>query len=248
MLFEQVLAETIDEDDPSLRVRALISLATVHTYTGEPTAGIALLEEARRIGADLDDRRRAILLHTLAQSYRVAGDLEGAIRAGTESLALFRAIDDRADAAMTDNELALTYLGLGNLDGAERHVTEARAEIARLNDEFRLAYVEDTAAQVALARGRFDLATEYAENAAELASRTENEKGLVDALFTSGRIARQRGDQDAAIEMLQRAAAIAENGPPARLRGILGEWSEIAAEAGDHATAYQLSKRALELA
>jgi hypothetical protein len=32
-----------------------------------------------------------------------------------------------------------------------------------------------------------------------------------------------------------------------RLREVLTEWSELAAEAGDHARAYELSRRALSL-
>ena len=32
-----------------------------------------------------------------------------------------------------------------------------------------------------------------------------------------------------------------------RLKLVLTEWSDLAAEAGDHATAYELSRRALSL-
>jgi hypothetical protein len=39
----------------------------------------------------------------------------------------------------------------------------------------------------------------------------------------------------------------AEGGPAARFRLVLTEWSELAAETGDHATAYRLSRRALDL-
>jgi ATP/maltotriose-dependent transcriptional regulator MalT len=126
-------------------------------------------------------------------------------------------------------------------------VTVARAGIARIHDDFRLAYVEDTAAQIALAQGDLETAERSAAGAAELAEATNNQKALVDALYTMGRIARRRGDPAAAVATLERAVAIAEGGPPARLRRILTEWSEIAAEAGDHAAAYALSRRALEL-
>jgi len=248
MLFEQVLAETGAEEDPDLRARTLIALATVVTYAGESAAAIALLEEARRIGADLDDRRRATLLHSLAQSYRATGDLEGAVRSGTQSLALFHAVDARGEAAMTDNELAMTYLGLGNLEGASRHAIAARTELERERDEFRLAHVEDTAAQIALAGGDLDAAERGAKEAAALAERTSNQKALVDALYTMARIARRRGDPAAAVATLERAAAIAEGGPPPRLRRVLTEWSEIAHEVGDNAGAYALSRRALGLA
>jgi transcriptional regulator with XRE-family HTH domain len=248
MLFEEVLASTTAEDaDPDLRVRALIALATVEAGAGEPKVAIGLLEEARAIGADLDDRRRATLLHSLAQSYRLAGDLEGAVRTGTESFALFRAVDARAEVASIENELAMTYLGLGNLDVAEEHARGARVGMERDRDQFRLAFLGDTDARIALARGDLEGAERQATAAAELATEVGNQKAFVDAMLTVARAVRGRGDRALAVATLERAAVAAESGPVARLRLVLTEWSELAAEAGDHATAYQLSRRALAL-
>ena len=247
MLFEELLAATAATTDPDLRVRILVGLATVNVYAGEAGAAIGLLEEARAIGADLDDRRRATLLHSLAQSYRLTGDLEGAVRTGIESLALFRAADARAETASIENELALTYLGLGNLDAAEAHAREARAGMEQDPDPFRLAHLGDTDARIALARGDLDVAAREATAAADLAAELGNDKALVDALLTVARTARRRGDASGAAGTLERAAAAAENGPVARLRDVLTEWGELAAETGDHATAYELSRRALAL-
>lgn len=248
MLLEGLLEMTASAPaDADLRVRILIALAAVVVQSGEPRPAIALLEEARRIGADLDDRRRATLLHSLARSYRISGDLEGAVRTGTESLALFRAVDARGDAAMTDNELALTYLGLGNLVEAERHAAASSSQLTADDDAFRLAHVADTQARIALARGDLAAAVDRAAEAAALAEASQNDKGLVDALLTGARAHRRQGDRDRAVDALARAAGIAADGPPARLRAILTEWSEIAAEAGDHAAAYDLTRRALAL-
>jgi transcriptional regulator with XRE-family HTH domain len=249
MLLEELLAATTDSGstDPLLRVRILISLAATLTQGGEPVPAIGLLEEARQIGADLDDRRRALLLLSLAQSYRMAGDLEGAVRTGVESLALFQAVDARGEAAMTDNELALTYLGLGNLEQARRHASAARTQIEKDQDDFRLAHIADTEARIALARDDVDGAARLAAEAAALAESSQNPKGLVDALLTVARAARRQGDRSAAIAALERAAGVAADSPPARLRQVLTEWSEIAAEAGDHAAAYELTRRALAL-
>ena len=246
ILLEELLAGS-PPADPQLRVRILVSLAAVHSQGGEPKAAIGLLEEARGIGADLDDRRRASLLHSLAQSYRMSGDLEGAVRTGIESLTLFRSVDARGEAAMTDNELALTYLGLGSLSEAQRHAAAARAEVERDGDDFRLAHIADTEARIALARDDLTTAARLATEAVGLAESSRNAKGLVDALLTVARAARRRGDAKAAVAALERAAGTAEGSPPARLRQVLTEWSEIAAEAGDHAAAYDLTRRALAL-
>jgi len=248
MLFEELLAATSAEDaDPDLRVRVLISLAAVEVYAGQPNKAIGLLEEARAIGVDLDDRRRAILLHSLAQSYRTSGDLEGAVRTGIESLALFRAVDARAEEASIENELALTYLGLGNLQAAEKHARAARLGMEHAQDQFRLANLGDTEARISLARGDLELAGRQAEAAVDLATEIGNKKAVIDALLTVARSARRQGDAPGAFATLERAAVEAESGPVARLRLVLTEWSELAAETGDHATAYQLSRRALAL-
>jgi transcriptional regulator with XRE-family HTH domain len=248
MLFEELLAATSAADaDPDLRVRSLIALAAVEVYAGESNKAIGLLEEARAIGVDLDDRRRAILLHSLAQTYRTSGDLEGAVRTGIESLALFRAVDARAEEALIENELALTYLGLGNLGAADKHAQQARRGMEREQDQFRLAHLGDTEARISLARGNIEQASREAEAAADLATELGNQKALVDALLTLARAARRGGDVERAFATLERASASAEDGPVARLRLVLTEWSELAAETGDHATAYQLSRRALAL-
>jgi tetratricopeptide (TPR) repeat protein len=248
MLFEELLAATtVEETDPDLRVRILIALATVEVTAGESSAAISLLEEARGIGADLDDRRRATLLHSLAQSYRLSGDLEGAVRTGIESLAVFRAVDARSEMASIENELAMTYLGLGNLDAAEQHAREARIEMERDRDDFRLANLGDTDARIALARGDLAAALRLASAAAELAERLDNQKALVDALLTVARAARLSGDRERALATLERAAGVAAGGPSARLRRVLTDWGDLAAEGGDHATAYELSRRALAL-
>ncbi len=177
----------------------------------------------------------------------MSGDLEGAVQTGIESLALFRSVDARAEVASIENELALTYLGLGNLDAAAKHAQGARVGMEHDRDQFRLAYLGDTEARIALARGDLELAARQASDAADLALKLGNQKALVDALMTVARAARRTGDIALAVSTLERATAVAEDGPAARLRLVLTERSELAAEMGDHATAYQLSRRALSL-
>ena len=247
-LYEDLLASQAGVDsDTDLRVRTLIALATVATHGGDPKAAIGLLEEAKALGVDLDDRRRATLLLTLAYSHRLAGDLEVAIRTGIESLGLFRAIEARGETASIDNELAMIYLGLGNLAEAQRHAADAKAGLEAMGDTFRLPHVGDTEAQIALGRNDLEGAATLAATAAADAQRVGNTRAELSALLTGARAARRRGNTAAATTLLESAVALAEQGPPTRLREVLGEWGELAAEAGDHARAYELSKRALAL-
>jgi transcriptional regulator with XRE-family HTH domain len=248
MLLEELLATMSPATaDPDLRVRILVALAMNAAVTDEPTVAIGLLEEARRIDADLDDRRRATLLYSLAQSYRLAGDLEGAVRSGTESLALWKAIDARAESAGIENELALIYLDLGNLAEAERHLVAGQADMRSVGDDFRMAHLADTEARIALERGDVDRAAALAAAALALARRTGNTRAELSCLLTAARAARRAGRQGDAGAMLEQAVGLAETAPPGRLREALTEWSELAAEAGDHARAYELTRRALAL-
>jgi transcriptional regulator with XRE-family HTH domain len=247
-LFEELLAGQAGVDtDPDLRVRTLVALAAVVTHGGDPNTAIGLLEEAKALGVDLDDRRRATLLHSLAYSHRLAGDLEVAIRTGIESLALFRAIEARAETAAIENELAMIYLGLGNLTEAERHAADARSGFEASGDTFRLPHVGDTEAQIALGRNDPERAVELAAGAVKDAHQVGNSRAELSALLTGARASRRRGDTATAISLLETAVELADRGPATRLREVLTEWSELAAEAGDHAQAYELSRRALAI-
>jgi tetratricopeptide (TPR) repeat protein len=249
VLLEQLLAPDADAAplQPDFRVRVLVALASVLSHAGEPKRALLFLEEARGIGADLDDRRRASMLHSLSIGYRATGDMEAAIRTGLQSLALFRASEATAETASVENELALIYLGLGNVREAAKHAAAARAAFESVGDEFWLAHVAETEAQVFLAKGNLDEAADRATTAAELARKTGNQKAEISALLTEARIERTRGDAARAAEVLGGAVELARSGPKPRLREILTEWSELLAESGDHQRAYELSREALAL-
>jgi tetratricopeptide (TPR) repeat protein len=248
MLLEELLASmSPTTTDPDLRVRVLVALAMNAFIADDASTAISLLEEARSIGADLDDRRRATLLYSLAQSYRLAGDLEGAVRSGTESLALWKAIDARGEMAGIENELALIYLDLGNLSEAEKHLSAGRSDMESVGDDFRMAHLVDTDARIALERGDPARAERLAADATALAERAGNTRARLSSLVTAARAARRAGRPADAAALLENAAELAESAPPNRLREVLTEWSELAAESGDHARAYELTRRALAI-
>jgi transcriptional regulator with XRE-family HTH domain len=248
-LFEQLLADDTEASPlgPDFRVRLLIALASVLTHAGEPKRALMFLEEARGIGADLDDRRRGTLLHSLALGYRATGDMEGAIRTGLQSLALYRSAEAVVESASIENELALIFVGLGNLGEARRHAAAARSQFEDINDEFWLAHVSDTEGQIALGAGDTGIAGERGVVAVELARRSGNQKAEISGLLTQARAHRLRGDSAQAAIVLGEAAELARSGPKPRLREILGEWSQLMAESGDVGRAYELSREALAL-
>ena len=248
-LFEQLLADhSVGSPlDPDLHIRLLIALSSVLTHAGEAQRALLLLQEAQGIRSDLDDRRRATLLASLALGYRATGDMEGAVRSALQALALFRSSEAVMESALLENELALIFMGMGNLAAARQHASEAREGCEDLKQDFLLAHVLDTEAQIALADGEAGTAVDRAEAALDLARRSGNQKAEISALLTEARAARSTADRRRAGEILATAVELARGGPKARLRELLSEWSELLAEAGDHQRAYELSREALAL-
>ncbi len=231
---------------PDLHLRVLIALGATEGREGHPERALAYLEEARSVAADLDDRRRATFLHGLAASYRELGDLEAAVSTGLRSLALFRASAGAGEVAAMENELALTHLALGHMEQAGLFARAAVQRAGELDDRRLLAHALETSAQLALAAGRPADALELAGQAQAHARTSHNRKAEVSAGLTVGRALRAAGDVGAATASLEVTAQTARRfGRAEQLRDVLAELAELAAQTGDHARAYELSREAL---
>jgi tetratricopeptide (TPR) repeat protein len=232
--------------EPDLAIRALIALAVVASRDDTPERALGYLEQARSRIGDLDDRKYAVFLFSLALNYREIGDFEAAISTGTQSLARFRSAEAEFEAASVENELALVYLALGSLDTARSHLASARTFFEHRQDDRWLSHVTDTAALIALASGSNDEAITLAGEALRLAEASGNKKAALDAALTLARSQRAMGDLPGAASTLERAAAEADElGRRSQLQAVLGEWSDVMAATGDMARAYELSRQAL---
>jgi tetratricopeptide (TPR) repeat protein len=232
--------------EPEFEMRLLMALAAVESRMGNHAQSLAHLEAARGMSDDLDDRRRAMFLFNLAISYRETGDLEAAIRSGTQGLALLRAAGSSFESAQIENDLAMAYLATGNLGRARELAAEAHREFEDAGDERYLSAVLDTEAQVALAGGDHAHALELARRAAGLARASGNRAVELAAMLTEARALRAGGDGGTAESRYADAATIAREGTvPSRLREVLREWAGLRAEAGDHRGAYELTNEAL---
>jgi tetratricopeptide (TPR) repeat protein len=231
---------------PDFELRVLVALATTESYRGTPMAAVGYLEEARALSVDFDDRRRGIVLLSLANSYRGAGDTEAAIRYGGQALTMLRAAEADLEAAMLENNLALAYLSIGSIDRAAELVTEAQEIGRRHGDDRLLAHLADTEAQVTLASGQPERAIDLAVGAIERAERAGATKAAIDAWATLARARFAAGQVDPALDAFARATELARSGAPApRLREVLKAWADALAAAGRHAEAYALAREAL---
>jgi tetratricopeptide (TPR) repeat protein len=233
--------------EPDLPVRILIALAVIATRDDEPEQGLAYLEQARSRVAELDDRKHAEFLHSLALGYRELGDYEAAISTGTQCLAAFRAAEAESEVAVIENELALVYLALGNLGRARTFADRAQTYFSRRDDRWRLAHVAETQGRIALAAGSRGEALRWSTESLEMAEACDNKKAVLEALLLQARTQRASGDLETAARILERAATLSdEYGRRGQLQTVLGEWSDVMAERGDLVQALALSRRAVD--
>jgi tetratricopeptide (TPR) repeat protein len=234
--------------EPDLPVRAMIALAMVASRDEEPERALGYLEQARSRLSELDERKHAVFLFSLALSYRELGDFEAAIATGTQSLARFKAAEADLEAASIQNELALVYLALGSLDVARSHAGQARAYFSGLDDRKLLAHSIETEGQIALASGAPEEAIALSTEALAIAEASGNTKAAISSGLSLARAQRATGDMEGAAQTLERAATVAGTlGRRGQLQAVLGEWSDVMAARGDLAKAYEISRRAIDV-
>jgi tetratricopeptide (TPR) repeat protein len=245
----QVLAEvraglSVQSD---FKLRLLVAIAATESWEGHHDRALALLEEARSLDEELDDKARAALLFSLAIGYAETGDHEAALRAGHRALGLYEAIDATIEVGSLRNSLALTYLAGGNLTRASATAAEARDMVTRMGDQRLLAHVAETQAQIALAQDDEPAVTRYADEALELARSTDNTHAESSALVTLARLHRTHG-RSAEAEATYRQAIdlLRQSGPRPRLSEVLRELAELLASDNRHAEAVPLLQEALE--
>ena len=232
--------------EPDFNARLLLALSSIESMDGDHGKALAYLQEVRALEGAMDDRRRATYLYDLAFAYRETGDLEGAIRTGYQSLALYRASGAEFEMGAQENNLALAFLANGNVARASELAAAARSRFERLHDERWLAHVQDTTAQILIAEGHPEDALRMVADAIASAERTQNHRARVSAILTRARAQLAMGDEADATASFEEAAGLArELGPRGVLRDILGQLADVLARSGQHEKAYALMKEAL---
>jgi transcriptional regulator with XRE-family HTH domain len=247
-ILQQLLAEERAglQVAPDFRFRLLTQLGNTEAWDGRPERALAYMEEARSLLGDVSLRQRAAFLSGLSLHYRRAGDLEGSLRVGHESLALYHAADAEREEAALENNLAITFLELGNTRKATAHLRRARELAERHADALLLSEVAEAEARVALAADDVDRATERAGVALEAADAGGSYLAAMGAHRTLGRLAHRRGDRsEAEAEFGAAAALLRSHRSNAQLRDLLAEWADLRAGWGDAPGANELYAEAL---
>ena len=226
-----------------------MAMGIVETDDREHRRAIAYFEEAATLAGDLDLRRRAVLLHSLALAYQEAADHEGAVRAGRESLALYRSADALHEVAVVENQLALAYLGSGNLAGpppwpGTPGCGTRWTAIGVLSPTWPRRRPRSPSR-----RRRYEDAIALGREARDLAKATGNPSTHSAAMLTIARAQAASGLTQPALESYATGVnELRERGPVVRLQQGLGEWAELLARAGRHEEAYALTREALHAA
>jgi tetratricopeptide (TPR) repeat protein len=231
---------------PDFRFRLLTQLGNVEAWDGESERALAYMEEARSLVGEMSIRQRAGFLAGLALQYRHVGDLERSIRAGHESLALYRTAELGREEAALENNLAITFIQVGNTERAAEHLERARALAERETDPRLLSEVAEAEALLAFARGDDEGATERARLALQTADQGGSYLAAVGAHVTLARVARRRGDRRSAEESFEAAAGLLrQHRARIQLRDVLAEWAETRSGWGELEGANALYAEAL---
>jgi transcriptional regulator with XRE-family HTH domain len=247
-IYQQLLAEERAglKVAPDFRFRLLTQLGNTEAWDGSPERALTYMEEARSLLDNISVRQRAAFLSALSLQYRRAGDLERSIRAGTESLALYRAAETEREEAVLEMNLAITFVELGSVARATSHLKRARMLAERHEDALILAEVAEAEARVAFEAGDEAAAAERAHVALESADAGGSYLVAVGAHRTLGRLAHRHNDRDEADAAFDRAAALLRrHRSRTRLRELLAEWAELRSDWGDAVGANELYAEAL---
>lgn len=225
-----------------VRARRLRTLSRVAEARAALHAGVAHLERAPLEAAEAD--AKAVLLVSLADSHRVAGDLALAESLLDEALALATAPESQARAYAT---LGLCCSYRSDFDGAEAHLERARLALQAELPGRELVFVLNSLAANAGRRGQEALAgARYAEAralAAHLRYESQQkvaEMGLAQRSLSAGRVSEAR-EHLLAVLRFERASG------DRRMQGFaLGTLGIAALEEGDVTEARALMQEAQE--
>jgi transcriptional regulator with XRE-family HTH domain len=247
-IYQQLLAQERAglQVAPDFQFRLLTQLGNSEAWDGDPQRALTYMEEARSLLGDTSIRQRAAFLSGLSLHYRRAGDLEGSIRVGHESLALYRLDDAEREEASLEINMAITFAELGNTRKAQPHLRRARTLAEGAVDAKVLSEVTEAEARVAFVEKDLDRASERAHAAVAAIDAGGSVMAAVGAHRTLARVARERNDREDAEASYGRAAALLrKHRSGGQLRDLLAEWGDVRASWGDAGGANELYAEAL---
>ncbi len=222
-VLEAAVAAATAAGSPSKVSQALNVVAIVHQTSGDLDRAELMYREARGTAESTRDAEAmAMIDQNLGTVASIRGNVYEALEAYQRSLAGYKALGMRDQAATVLNNIGLAYTDLGQLDKAEGAYAEAAQAFGEERDHPNEMNVALNQVQLCIATGRYDEAQERVE--VLLALTGEIAPSWRGEVFRHvGVIARERGDYVKAAEYLGRAVECAEEGEDVLLKADVAE-------------------------
>ena len=222
-VLEAAVAAATAAGSPSAIAQALNVVAIVHQTGGDLDRAELMYREARGTAESTkDSEAMAMIDQNLGTVASIRGDVQEALEAYQRSLAGYKALGMRDQAAVVLNNIGLAYTDLGQLDQAEIAYAAAAQAFGEEHDHPNEMNGALYQVHLCIATGRFDEAQQRVELL--LALTGEIAPSWRGEVFRHvGVIARERGDYVRAAEYLGRAGECAEEGEDLLLKADVAE-------------------------
>ncbi|HMI48595.1 MAG TPA: HD domain-containing phosphohydrolase [Gemmatimonadaceae bacterium] len=222
-VLEAAVAAATQAGSKSAIAHALNVVAIVHQTGGDLDRAEVMYAEARESAQSIRDAEAlAMIDQNLGTVASIRGDMRRALDAFHRSLAGYRTLGMRDQAAQVLNNIGLAYSDLGELDRAEAAYTEAEQAFGEEQDHTNKLNVALNQVQLCIATERYDEAMDRVEPLLALSGEiAPSWRGEV--YRHVGVIARERGDYVKAAEYLGRAVECAEEAEDLLLKADVTE-------------------------
>lgn len=213
--YEEMERVAQERDDPAMALASLLARAALRTtvnFARNPVEGRALLERARAIALDMDDRaaEARILWNLLILNAYTGGDARERLVHGEEALALARELDLPEQLAFTLHDSFYAYAGTGQWEKARAAVCEARALWKKLDNLPMFSASLMRLHWATLVTGDYEDATAFAEEAFRLGVESHNAEAQALSHFMLGFVHWERGQIEQALAVMTEDIALAE--------------------------------------
>ena len=197
--------------DETAVASAQLVIGEIEQHRGDIPTSLAVLEEARRRFAHLDDTKgEATALRQIGMTQIYAGDFTAADQALLDALERFESLDDARNSAWVHQHLSWSAYVSGRVDEAEARVVQAMETFEELGDHGGLTWSRGLLAWVRFHQGRDEEALELAAEVGDDARERGEVWGEAMMVVLSGAISLWSGRTDDAVETLARAGQLFE--------------------------------------